>query len=118
MSVDDLMIAITIAGIGLTVAYLRAEFISWRRAIAAERRKRAGLRDPRKHVSSGTARGPRLALEFCRQNDGRRGALDAVQCADAIDHLVHLGDRGGGRDGDQIHLAAHRMQHAHMWNGT
>jgi len=44
MSIDDLMIAIIIGGIGLTGAYLRAEFISWRRSNAAERRKKAGLR--------------------------------------------------------------------------
>jgi hypothetical protein len=45
MSIDDLMIAIIIGGIGLTGAYLRAEFMSWRKVNAAERRKRAGLRE-------------------------------------------------------------------------
>jgi hypothetical protein len=44
MSIDDLMIAIIIGGIGLTAAYLRAEFMSWRSGNAAERRKKAGLR--------------------------------------------------------------------------
>jgi hypothetical protein len=47
MSIDDLMIAIIIGGIGLTGAYLRAEFISWRRSNAAERRKKPGLRAER-----------------------------------------------------------------------
>jgi hypothetical protein len=44
MSIDDLMIATIIGGIGLTGAYLRAEFMSWRSSNAADRRKSAGLR--------------------------------------------------------------------------
>jgi hypothetical protein len=64
MNIDDLMIAIIIGGIGLTGAYLSAEFMSWRRAIAMERSQRAGRQ--------------RLALEFRRQNDGGSGSLNAV----------------------------------------
>jgi hypothetical protein len=45
MSIDDFMIAIIIGGIGLTGAYLIAEFMSWRRGVAAERRKRAVQRE-------------------------------------------------------------------------
>jgi hypothetical protein len=41
MSVDVLMIVIIMSGIGLSGAYLRAEFVSWRRFNAAERRKRS-----------------------------------------------------------------------------
>jgi hypothetical protein len=51
MSIDDLMIAIIIGGIGLTGAYLRAEFISWRRSNAAERKKKADLRADRTGTS-------------------------------------------------------------------
>ena len=52
MSIDDLMIAIIIGGIGLTGAYLRAEFMSWRRGNAAERGKKAGRRADRTVTSS------------------------------------------------------------------
>jgi hypothetical protein len=38
MSMDDLMLAIIIGGIGLSGAYLRAEFVAWRRSNAARRR--------------------------------------------------------------------------------
>jgi hypothetical protein len=44
VNIDDLMIAVIFGGIGLTGAYLRAEFMSWRRANAAERRQRAARR--------------------------------------------------------------------------
>jgi 6-phosphogluconolactonase len=43
MSFDDLLIAIIVAGIGLSVAYLRAEYVSWRRYKAAERRHEVSL---------------------------------------------------------------------------
>jgi hypothetical protein len=46
VSADDLMFTIIIGGIGLTGAYLRAEFISWRSLNAAERRKKGGLHVP------------------------------------------------------------------------
>jgi hypothetical protein len=45
MSIDDLLMAIIIAGIGLSGAYLRAEHISWRRENDAERKRLAGLRE-------------------------------------------------------------------------
>ena len=39
MSLDDLLIAIIIAGMGLTVAYLRAEYVLHRGSKAAEHKK-------------------------------------------------------------------------------
>jgi len=45
MSIDDLLMAIIIAGIGLSGAYLRAEHMSWRRENDAERKRLAGLRE-------------------------------------------------------------------------
>jgi hypothetical protein len=44
MSVDDLLIAIIIAGLGLSGACLKAEFLSWRRHNAAQRNQQANLR--------------------------------------------------------------------------
>jgi hypothetical protein len=44
MSVDDLLIAIIIAGLGLSGAYLKAEYLSWRRYNAAQRKQQASLR--------------------------------------------------------------------------
>lgn len=43
MDFDDLLIAIIIAGIGLSGAYFRAEYVSWRRYKAAIRRKDVSL---------------------------------------------------------------------------
>jgi hypothetical protein len=45
MTSDDLMIALTIAGFIVSVAYYRAEYLSCRRYNAAERRKEAALRE-------------------------------------------------------------------------
>jgi hypothetical protein len=45
MSVDDLLIAIIIAGTGLSGADLSAKYLSWRRYKAAERRKQFSLRE-------------------------------------------------------------------------
>jgi len=45
VNLDDLLIAILIAGLGLSGAYLRAEFFSHRRFKAAERRKELALRE-------------------------------------------------------------------------
>ena len=45
MILDDLLIAILIAGIGLSGAYLRAELSLHRRLKAAERRKELALRE-------------------------------------------------------------------------
>jgi hypothetical protein len=39
MSIDDLLIGIIIAGIGLTGAYFRAEYVSWLRYKAARERQ-------------------------------------------------------------------------------
>ena len=41
MNFDDLLIAVILGGIGLTVAYFRAEYRLWRRYKAAERQKKA-----------------------------------------------------------------------------
>jgi hypothetical protein len=49
MSVDDLLIAIIIGGIGLSGAYVRAEFMLWRRNKAAERRREVCLRELHAH---------------------------------------------------------------------
>jgi hypothetical protein len=45
MSFDDLLIAIIIAGFGLSGAYIRAEYLSWRRYHAAERKRETSLRE-------------------------------------------------------------------------
>jgi hypothetical protein len=45
MTLDDLLIAILVAGIGLSGAYLRAELLAHRRFKAAERRKELALRE-------------------------------------------------------------------------
>jgi len=45
MSLDDLLIAIIIAGTGLSGAYLSAKYVSWRRTKAAERRREFSLRE-------------------------------------------------------------------------
>jgi hypothetical protein len=45
MTLDDLMIALTIAGFLVSLAYCRAEYLSCRRHNAAERRKEAALRE-------------------------------------------------------------------------
>jgi hypothetical protein len=42
---DDLLIAMIIAGFGLSGAYLRAVFVSWRRNQAAERKREISLRE-------------------------------------------------------------------------
>jgi hypothetical protein len=39
MNIDDLMIAIIMVGLALAGAYLRAEFVAWRKFNAAERRR-------------------------------------------------------------------------------
>ena len=49
-------------------------------------------------------------LDARGQHDGRRGALDAVECADAVDQRIELADRAGRDDGDQVERAADRMQ--------
>jgi hypothetical protein len=45
MNIDDLLIAIIIGGIGLSGAYLRAEYTFYRRHKAVERRKQLSLRE-------------------------------------------------------------------------
>ncbi len=45
MSFDDFLIALIIGGIGLTAAYFRAVFVSWRRYKAAKRRQELSLRE-------------------------------------------------------------------------
>jgi len=45
MSFDDFLIALIIGGIGLTAAYFRAEYVSWRRYKAAKRRQNLSLRE-------------------------------------------------------------------------
>ena len=42
---DDLLIAMIIAGFGLSGAYFRAVFILWRRNQAAERKRETSLRE-------------------------------------------------------------------------
>jgi hypothetical protein len=44
MNVDNLLLAIIIAGTGLSGADLSAKYLAWRRCKAAERRKRFSLR--------------------------------------------------------------------------
>lgn len=48
MILDDLLIAILIAGVGLSGAYLRAELVSHQKFKAAERKKQLFLRELRK----------------------------------------------------------------------
>jgi len=45
MGIEDLLMAIIIAGVGLSGAYLRAEHLSWRRENDAERQRQASLRE-------------------------------------------------------------------------
>ena len=45
MGFDVLLIAVIVGGIGLSVAYVRAEYRSWREQGAAQRRREAALRD-------------------------------------------------------------------------
>ena len=45
MGFDVLLIAVIVGGIGLSVAYVSAEYRSWRAQGAAERRRKAALRD-------------------------------------------------------------------------
>ena len=45
MSFDVLLIAVIVGGIVLSVAYVRAEYRSWRAHGAAQRRREAALRD-------------------------------------------------------------------------
>ncbi|HEY2780820.1 MAG TPA: hypothetical protein VGI90_08590 [Steroidobacteraceae bacterium] len=45
MGFDVLLIAVIVGGLGLSVAYVRAEYRSWREQGAAERRREAALRD-------------------------------------------------------------------------
>jgi hypothetical protein len=48
---DDLLIALIIAGFGLSGAYFRAGFVSWRRNQAAERKREISLRELYAHIS-------------------------------------------------------------------
>jgi hypothetical protein len=45
MGFDVLLIAVIVGGIGLSVAYVRAEYRRWRKQGAAERRREAAHRD-------------------------------------------------------------------------
>jgi hypothetical protein len=45
MSFDVLMVALVLAGIGLSAAYVSAEYRNWREHGAAERRRAAALRE-------------------------------------------------------------------------
>jgi hypothetical protein len=45
MGFDVLLIAVIVGGIALSVAYVRAEYRSWRKQGAAQRRREAALRD-------------------------------------------------------------------------
>jgi hypothetical protein len=42
---DDLLIAMIIAGFGLSGAYFRAAFVSWRRSQAAERKREISVQE-------------------------------------------------------------------------
>jgi hypothetical protein len=42
---DDILIAMIIAGFGVSGAYFRAVFVTWRRHQAAERKKAISLRE-------------------------------------------------------------------------
>src|SRR3984957_97564 len=55
-----------------------------------------------------------LPLELGRQNDRGSRALHAVESPDSIDDLIHLVHRRGHGNCDQIDLAAHGVQHAHL----
>ena len=46
---DDLLIAMIIAGFGLSGAYFRAVFVSWRRNQAAEQEREISLRELHAH---------------------------------------------------------------------
>jgi hypothetical protein len=46
---DNLLIAMIIAGFGLSGAYFRAVFVSWRRMQAAERKREISLRESHAH---------------------------------------------------------------------
>jgi hypothetical protein len=45
MSFDDLLIALIIAGFGFSGAYFRAEYLSWRRCRASERKRETSFRE-------------------------------------------------------------------------
>jgi hypothetical protein len=45
MAIDDVMIGIVVGGIGLSGAYIRAEYVSWREHRAAERRNGVTARE-------------------------------------------------------------------------
>jgi hypothetical protein len=45
MSFDVALLAVIVGGIGLSAAYVRAEYLSWRANGAAERRRESVLRD-------------------------------------------------------------------------
>ena len=45
MSFDIALMAIVAVGIGLSAAYVRAEYINWRRQGAAQRRRQSALRE-------------------------------------------------------------------------
>ena len=59
----------------------------------------------------------RLPLELGRQNDRGRRALHAVEGADSVDDLIHVVHRSGHGHRDQIHVAAHGVQHAYLVDG-
>jgi hypothetical protein len=62
MGIDDLLMAIIIAGLGLSGAYLRAEHMSWRRENDAERQRQAGLRE--RHLNRLLGKDPEVNLRL------------------------------------------------------
>ena len=69
---DDLLIAMIIAGFGLSGAYFRAGFVSWRRNQAAERKREISLRELHSNSLCGVENGvtPRKApLRTLRRGD-------------------------------------------------
>jgi hypothetical protein len=45
MGFDIVLIAVSVGGIALSAAYVRAEYLSWREQGAAQRRRQAALRE-------------------------------------------------------------------------
>jgi hypothetical protein len=61
MSFDDLLIALIIVGFGLSGAYFRAEYLSWRRGQASARKRESSLRDLHASRLSGERNDPPAA---------------------------------------------------------
>ena len=80
MGFDDLLIAVIIAGIGLSGAYFRAEYTSWRSRNAADRRKDLSLCELHTHrLCRDKNGGPALSMMGAEQSvDAKTTASRAI----------------------------------------